>query len=194
VTPDVGALSDESLAAKAQQGDRAAFECLVRRHQDGLYRLVRRYVGHSADASDLLQDTFIAAWEALHRYDSGRPWLPWLRTIALNKCRDFGRRQTFRRWLMRSYAADPSTALPTPETDDEASLGMREADRLARLNQAIAALPASYKEPLLLTTVAGLTQEAAAAQLHTTTKAIEMRLRRARRRLSEALEEPQSEG
>ncbi|MEO6081457.1 MAG: RNA polymerase sigma factor [Steroidobacteraceae bacterium] len=196
MTPDDDGVSNEQLAAQAQQGGRAGFETLVKRHRAHLYRLARRHVGQSDDAYDVVQDTFIAAWEALPRYDPGRPFLPWLRTIMLNKCRDFGRRQTVRRWLLRTYATEPSLA-PTPdpasEAEDENSEA-REAIRLERLDRAISALPASYKEPLLLTTVAGLTQEAVAAQLHTTTKAIEMRLRRARQQLAKVLAELDGEG
>lgn len=65
--------------------------------------------------------------------------------------------------------------------------------RLARLDKAIASLPALYKEPLLLTTVEGRSQDEAAAILKTTRKAVEMRLYRARRRLAEELGEA-SEG
>jgi len=61
------------------------------------------------------------------------------------------------------------------------------------LDEAIASLPTLYKEPLLLTTVGGLSQEAAAAVLHTTTKAVEMRLRRARQKLLDVLN-PSAEG
>ena len=66
--------------------------------------------------------------------------------------------------------------------------------RLARLDQAIAALPPFYKEPLLLTTVSGLSQQDAAIQLNTTTKAVEMRIRRAKKKLGEALSDLKKEG
>ena len=193
MTAGDGDPSDEQLAARAQLNDPAAFESLVRRHKGSLYRLIRRYVGHADDAYDLVQDTFIAAWEAIHRYDSGRPFLPWLRTIALNKCRDFGRRQAFRRWIMRAYAAEPTTSQEPIEGETVGAQAALDAERLQRLDKAIAALPASYKEPLLLTTVGGLTQDAAAAQLRVTTKAVEMRLRRARRKLATMLREPEDE-
>lgn len=186
--------SDETLASKAQRGDRSAFETLVRRHKIPLYRLVRRYVGQADDAYDLVQDTFIAAWEALHRYDLSRPFLPWLRTIALNKCRDFSRRRTFRRWLLQAYAAESVATSGSADQECVETQAAIENERLRRLDKAIAALPAIYKEPLLLTTVGRLTQEEAAAVLHTTGKAIEMRLRRARRKLADILGEPTGEG
>lgn len=178
---------DEALASRAQRGSHAAFETLINRHKAPLYRFTRRYVGQADDAYDVLQDTFITAWTALHRYDANRPFLPWLRQIALNKCRDFGRRKTVRRLFLNALAYEKALQdeLAVFGTgDEEAAI---EAERLGRLDLAIADLPAIYKEPLLLTTVAGLSQQEAAAILKISTKAVEMRLSRARRRLAAAL-------
>lgn len=181
------------LASNARQGDRAAFEALVRRHKGSLYGWVRRYVGQPDDAYDIVQDAFIAVWESLHRYDLSRPFLPWLRTIALNKCRDFSRRQKFRRWLLQAYGAEAPLAVESMGPEDDETRDA-ESECLRRLDRAIANLPVAYKEPLLLTTVGGLSQQEVAAALRTTTKAIEMRLRRARRKLADALVEPKGEG
>jgi len=177
--------SDETLAARAAQGDRMAFERIVQRHKTQLFQFVRRYVGQSDDAYDVLQDTFLAAWSAAPRYDPSRSFSPWLRTIALNKCRDFGRRQAVRRLLLRARAAEPNHVPGEWDiTDDQANA---EANRLNRLDKAIAALPAFYKEPLLLTSVSGLSHQEAAETLKTTAKAVEMRVYRARRKLFAAL-------
>lgn len=181
-----GSASDEDLAGLAQRGDRAAFETLVRRHKDELYRFVRRYVGHADDAYDILQNCLVAAWLGLPRYDPARAFAPWLRTIALNKCRDFGRRQTVRRVFLTLFAQDQGS------NESEVASSNEERDaRLDRLDGAIADLPAFYKEPLLLTTVSGLSHEEAAALLETTPKAVEMRLHRARRKLQIILGEPE---
>lgn len=181
-------LPDETLASRAQQGDRKAFDQLVRRHKDALYRLLRRYVGNADAAYDLLQETLISVWESLPRYDPKRSFFAWTRTIALNKCRDFSRRQRFRRWFSTMLAAEPPLLPSSPAEDAELIEVQAQHDRrLRRLDTAIAALPALYKEPLLLTTVDGLSQDAVAAILKTTAKAIEMRLRRARQHLAAAL-------
>ena len=177
--------SDEALASRAAGGERAAFNELIRRYKEPLYRFVRRYVGDGDDAYDLLQESFISAWGALQRYDPDRPFSPWLHRIALNKCRDFGRRQTVRRTVLRLLALvteDPAP-LEVARAEEEAEATAR----LARLDKAIAALPSRYKEPLLLTAIEGLSQDEAAAILGTTRKAIEMRLYRARRKLADEL-------
>lgn len=176
--------SDEALAVRAGRGDRAAFDEIVRRHKVALYRFIRRYIGHHDDSYDVLQETFIAAWMASGRYDGSRPFLPWLRTIGLNKCRDFARRQTVRRLLLRARAAEPQDTLENPllPSDD-----VRETQRLNRLDAAIAELPAFYKEPLLLASVSGLSHQETAEILKTTPKAVEMRIYRAKRKLEEIM-------
>lgn len=189
MTLPASAVPDETLAARAQQGDHRAFDALVGRHKEMLYRLVHRYLGNSDDAYDLLQDTFIAVWETLHRYDPKRSFAAWTRTIALNKCRDFSRQQRFRLWIAQLFAAEPTTEPPSPaQVADLAEIETENQNRLRRLSEAIAALPARYKEPLLLTTVGGLSQKATAAILATSTKTVETRLRRARHELSTVLD------
>ena len=89
--------SDADLVGQALGGDDHAFTLLMRRHKAGLYRFVRRYVGDADGAVDVVQESFVAAWRALRRFDGRRPFGVWLRAIALNKCRDRGRRQLVRR-------------------------------------------------------------------------------------------------
>ncbi|WP_415492074.1 RNA polymerase sigma factor, partial [Brevundimonas diminuta] len=63
----------------------------------GLYRFVRRYVGDADETYDLVQEAYAAAWLAIRRYDPERSFEAWLRTIAINKCRDWSRRRKIRR-------------------------------------------------------------------------------------------------
>ncbi len=191
---------DESewlLAVAARAGDRGAFERLVRLHKNALYRFARRYIGNSQDAYDIVQDTFVAAWLALHRYDERKSFTFWLRAIALNKCRDYGRRRAVRSRFLMLFASEQDTGCDS-EDDPVGYSEPVEATHLRQLDQAIASLPQRYKEPLLLTLISGLTHQAAAEQLGTTAKAIEMRVRRAKERLRMALRqsddtEPHSE-
>lgn len=174
MTPE--AESDHDLVKRAAAGDRAAFEIIVRRHKQPLFRFIRRYVGNGDDAYDLVQDSFVAAWTALGRFDISRPLSPWLRAIALNKCRDFSRRQSVRRIILGLFVSEAEQQTSHDTSDPQA-------ERLDRLDRAIAELPAYYKEPLLLTAVSGLSHHEAADILKTTPKAIEMRLYRARKKI-----------
>ncbi|MGE3333592.1 MAG: RNA polymerase sigma factor [Rhodospirillaceae bacterium] len=178
---------DAVLAVEAQNGSRQAFDVLVLRHKDQIFRIARHYIGNAADSLDILQDTFVAAWLGLKRYDPARDFGAWLRTIALNKCRDFGRRQTVRRKATRLFGLLDVREASEPSPDVAAERAGAEAGRLQALERAIAMLPSSLKEALVLTAFAGLSQQEAAAQLDTTPKAIEMKVRRAKQRLEELL-------
>ena len=179
--------TDGACAARAASGDERAFSELMRRHKQAVFRFVRRYVGDPDEAYDLTQDTFVSAWRAIDRLDPSRPFDVWLRRIALNKCRDWGRRRTFRRLLGLASGAttdeieDVADAAPTPE------VVVLDAQILVRLDGAIANLPAQLKEPLLLVVLEQKSQQEAADLLGVSRKAIETRIHRARAKLTEAL-------
>lgn len=174
--------SDADLAGQARLGDEAAFGAIMRRHKGPLYRLILRHIGSPEDAYDVLQQTFVAAWSALGRFDPDRPLAPWLRTIAINKSRDFGRRQKVSRLL---FGPPPPSEPAAPAwLEDEARASER---RLARLERAITELPAGLKEPLILTALEGLSHAEAGEALGLSAKAVEVRVYRARKQIASGL-------
>lgn len=184
---DWTALSDGELAALSLAGRQSAFAEIMRRHDQAIYRLTRGCIGDPDEALDLSQETFVAAHRALARYDGARPMRTWLSAIALNKCRDWTRKQKVRRFL--SFAApigaDAEAVADTRVAVDDAAGDRQELDRVRR---AIAELPATLKEPLVLHTIEGLSQADTAAVLSISEKAVETRLYRARAKLREKLD------
>lgn len=75
---------DEELAARAAAGDAAAFETLVSRHEGRVYRLAYRLTGSDADAQDVLQDAFLAAYRGLASFRGTARFSTWLYRIATN--------------------------------------------------------------------------------------------------------------
>ena len=186
MNPDFEA-PDDQLAASAVAGDERAFARLIARHKDGLYRFIRRYTGNPDEAYDLLQETFAAAWTALKRYDAARSFPTWLRSIALNKCRDWSRRRAVRRWLTWSDPIDGQVGLNLTDDTPSPEAAVLDQQRLSRLDRAVANLPQGLKEPLILTALEELSHEDAGRILGLTAKAIELRVYRARKALAEAL-------
>jgi RNA polymerase sigma-70 factor (ECF subfamily) len=177
--------SDADLARQAARGNDRAFAALVRRHQDSLYRLLRRYLGTPEAAQEATHEAFVAAWGALTRYDPARPFGAWLRSIAINKARDHGRRSKIRRLLFKAPSREDAPAWPDPAPLADEAIAERE--RLAALDKAIAELPEGLKGPLLLTVFEGLSHKEAGEVLGLTAKGVETRVYRARRLLSERL-------
>lgn len=178
---------DEQLVASSVAGDEHAFARLMRRHKNALYRFIRRYTGDADEAYDLLQETFAAAWTALKRYDTTRSFPTWLRSIALNKCRDWSRRRAVRRWLTWSDPIDSEVGLTLTDDAPSPEAAVLEQQRLSRLDRAVANLPQGLKEPLILTALEDLSHADAGRILGLTAKAVELRVYRARKALAEAL-------
>lgn len=179
---------DAVLASRAAQGDERAFTVLVRRHKEPLFRLLRRYTGDSDEAYEATQEAFIAAWGALSRYDPQRPFLAWLRTIAINKARDRSRRMAFRRLLFGTQSLEESGALGAPDAAVPAEDAAIYRQDLAALDQAIARLPVRLKEALVLTAFDGWSQQEAGDILRVSAKTIETRAYRARKMLARSLD------
>jgi len=101
------------LVARARAGSADAFGRLVHMHQQGLRAFLRRL--GARDADDIAQETFVFAWEHIARFDSTRPFRPWLFGIAWRKFRE-GKRSWLRRLTRQGHAtADMETALqPDP--------------------------------------------------------------------------------
>lgn len=181
---------EEALVRAAASGRDAAFTQLMRRHKAELYRFIRRYVGDADEAYDVLQDSFVAAWRALDRYDPARPFEYWLKRIALNKCRDWARRRTVRRWLGLAGSTPFDAALTLADDTPTAETSLADRQDLMRLDRAIAALPAKLKEPFLLSVLEEMPHEAVGRLLGISAKAVETRVYRARRKLAEAMRLP----
>jgi len=185
VSLDLAVCSEGELAALAVGGHERAFAEIMARHREPIYRLVRGHVGDADEALDVTQEAFTSAFLAMARYDAARPLRAWLARIAVNKCRDWGRRRAVRCFFALARPLDEAGEVgddaPTP---DVATAERQEQDALW---DAVASLPASLKEPLLLRTVEGLSTADAASLLGISPKAIEGRLYRARTRLGEIL-------
>ena len=115
-------LSDEELARRARAGSAACFEEIVRRYQVPLLRFLTKRFPSRRDAEDILQDTFVKAWQSLHLYDAQYPFRTWLYTIAYRLAVSRGRRQTLPLSPLPEHAAAP-VANPQRAVEDEESRG-----------------------------------------------------------------------
>ena len=175
------------LEARAATGDRAAFSALMTATKGDLHRFVRRYIGDDEEAYDVVQETYASAWLAIRRYDPGRSFPTWLRSIAVNKCRDWGRKRTVRRVVRGVMGLDAPEALAVADGATTPEDHVDDGRRRAALDRAIADLPDALKAPLLLTALEGRSHAEVALIVGATPKAVETRVARARAKLAEAL-------
>jgi RNA polymerase sigma-70 factor (ECF subfamily) len=128
---------DQELVDRFQGGERAAFDALVRKHQKGMWRLVRRYVKRDADAADVTQLAFVRAFRGLTAFRGTSTVRSWLYRIAINCALSWLR--DHRREQPTELAEDALTeANPAPA---QLSAG----DDRAQLRAAIEQLPPKQK-------------------------------------------------
>jgi RNA polymerase sigma factor (sigma-70 family) len=109
--------NEAALVERARRGDPAAYEALVRAHQDIAFRTACLFAGSAAEAEEAAQEAFVKAWRALPRFRSGAPFRPWLLAIVGNEARN-RRRAAGRRAGLAARAASergPGDAAPSPE-------------------------------------------------------------------------------
>jgi len=178
-------INEQRLVAKAQAGDRLAFEELVRIHADRLYGVVLRLCATPHEAEEVTQETFIRAWRAIARFDGRSQLFTWLYRIGVNEAK---RRLERGEGALRTVSLEESPGDPPDLSEAPEAHAERDALRAA-LERAVRALPLAYRAPLVLRDIEGLTTGEAAQILGISEAALKSRLHRARALVRHALEE-----
>lgn len=169
--------ADRWLVKKARAGDMDAYEVLVRRHRDRIYRIALRMVGDQHDAEDIAQDVMIQVWTALAGFTGASSFTTWLYRIVVNRCLNQLRR---RRWTRPVLDDDPQ-----PVAGAEDTVIAQQRARAAM--EAIAALPPDQRAVIVLHQLEGLSYREVAAVVDISEDAVRGRLHRARLNLLESL-------
>ena len=179
-------IAEESLVRKAQSGDRAAFEELVRRTSRLLFARLYLEVGDSHRAEDLLQETLLTAYRSLHKLSEPRAFRGWLLTIAQNTLTDALRRES-RQKRAAPPRADAAVLAhvedKTPPPDEQLIRGERRAQVLAVLRS----LPEEYRLPLTLRYLTGADYESIQMQMGVSNGSLRGLLHRGLKLLQERL-------
>ena len=173
----------DDLIARIAVGDREAFGELYRQCRPHVYRYAAHMSGSPAVAEDVVQDVFMAVIGDAARYRPGRSGvLPWLLGIAHNHVRRWRHRRTFVPLPLDESNAGRQIAA---ETDPIGDLTRERHE--AELARALLALPAQYREVIVLCDLQELSYEAAASALGCAIGTIRSRLHRGRAQLARAL-------
>ena len=179
-------LTDEALVLRARDNDPSAFELLMRRHNQRVYRVVRSVLRDSAEVEDVMQQAYLLAFMHLDQFQGTARWSTWLCRIAINealaKVKQRGRFVSF-----DEASEEAMTDLEEPQhSDPEQLAGGREFQLL--VEQAIDRLPEAARSVLVLREIEGMTTAEAAAVLDVDETVVKTRLHRARSSLRELIE------
>ena len=155
---------------------------MVRMHQKRLLRMVLGMVGDADSALDIVQESFVKAYQALERFDESQPFYPWLSTIATHLALN-----QIRRSRRETGLDDQVTERATDDPDPLARLQAEESDR--RFLEAVRALPDQYRTVFVLRNFDDLSYEEFATRLGISVGTVDSRLYRARRLLVDELKD-----
>lgn len=170
--------------ACAQQGDRQAYHAVLVAIAPYLRSIARRLLAQDQDAEDVVQEILIVVHDIRHTYEPGRPFKPWLATIATRRCIDQLRRRTRR--LKHEIAEDgelefASAACESPEQRIERD----QSDRVLR--EAVEGLPERQREAIRLLRLQELTLNEAAARSEQSIGSLKVACHRAIKGLQRAM-------
>jgi RNA polymerase sigma-70 factor (ECF subfamily) len=186
--------TDEELIYAFQRGDIGAFEEIVHRYKDPLYNFTNRLLGDSMFSEDIVQETFLRVYRNKHRYHQIAKFSTWIYTIASNLAKTELRRRKIRNFFsISSKGADERDYdLPDASTNVE-----RDVDGVLKneiILREIGALPAHFREAVLLRDVQDFSYEEISKILKVPLGTVKSRVNRGRSRLQKRLRFLVSEG
>jgi RNA polymerase sigma-70 factor, ECF subfamily len=189
-----GSPTDDELVARARHKDFAAFEELLGRYEDKVFRLANRIVRNETDAKEILQETFVSIWRKLDTFKGDSQFGSWVYRIATNAA--LMRLRAHRRHpevsteeLPIGYLDNYGQPLPTgadnwaKRPDDE----LQSSELRAHIQSAVDALPDIYRTVFVIRDIEGLSTEETAEALGISVPTVKTRLHRARIALRDAI-------
>ena len=181
---------DLALVEALAGGDESALTGLMDRYEEPIFHFICRHVFNDEDARELAQEVFVRLFFNVRKFKPEARFSTWLYQVALNLCRDHVKSR-------RTRQAARTESLSVREDDDEypannvaaenrtSSDEAQAREKLASLDEGMAALPHDLRTALVLTALEQRSHQECAALLKTTPKAIETRVYRARKFLLE---------
>ena len=189
-------VNDRELVRRAQNDDKAAFEELVRRHQQRVFAVAGGILRRREDVEDIAQQVFVKAYFSLKRFDQRAALSTWLYKITVNECWDLLRKKKVRPLVYESDLSEEQARQYTV-SGEQGSRGPDASERLAARQQVellLQCVDERDRSMLILKEVHGFAVEEIAEMMELNTNTVKVRLFRARKRIVNAARQRRSEG
>jgi RNA polymerase sigma-70 factor (ECF subfamily) len=181
--------ADRELVRRAQQGDKQAFEVLVRKHQGRVFAVAGGILRSREDVEDIAQQVFLKAYFSIKRFDQRAAFSTWLYKITVNECWDLLRKRKVRPLMYEAdlneeqahtYQSREAGGEDTPDVSQQ--LEARE-----QVEQWLDCLDEKDRTMLVLKEVQGFTVEEIAGIMGLNGNTVKVRMFRARQRVAERI-------
>jgi len=185
-------MDEIELVEKAKLGDTKAFEELMKRTQDKIYNLGIKFFGNKEDAADLLQETYIKAYESLPNFEGKSSFSTWLYRIATNFALMKLRKEKMKKVSieeLKELSDGSKDSIDFYDWSENPYLHYKNEELKEILNEAINSLPPKYKTIFILHDIEGLSIQEVAKILSLSVPTVKTRIHRSRLYLREKLSE-----
>jgi RNA polymerase sigma-70 factor (ECF subfamily) len=186
------AVDMDVLIERCLTGDQVAWEQIVRQHWRKVFNLAYKFVGRHDEAEDLAQDIFLKIFKALHTFDRRANFQTWLISISRNLCIDHYRSVRKERETM---ARDVDASELMPVSRERSPYGqLEQLDLRQIIRRALAELPATLREAVVLRDLKEFSYQEIADQLGLPEGTVKSRINRGRLELARQLRRLQTHG
>lgn len=183
--------SDIQLVEKLIAGEKSALNSLMSKYQEMIYFFILRYVHDEALAYDLTQETFIRVYTKAKSFNKDFRFKTWLFQIAMNLCRDHGRKNAFKTFFSLSTTQQSKEVINNITHKQSTEQDYEQNSELRLLRNEISKLPHKLKTALILFTLEEKSQQECAEILGVSKKTVETRVYRAKKLLEKNLKKHQ---
>jgi RNA polymerase sigma-70 factor (ECF subfamily) len=174
--------ADVSLVARAQAGDLPAFEELVRRYRNDVFRLSNHYLRNREEAWDLSQEVFIKVYRSMGSFRGESNFKTWVLRIAANQCKDF-----FKKRRLVTVSFDDRIGVEPPGRQLEPGQAVQAQEIGEAIQTALAKLPHKHRTAFVLREFEGLSYEEMSQVMQCSLGTVMSRLHHARKKLQQSL-------
>jgi RNA polymerase sigma-70 factor (ECF subfamily) len=178
--PQISSIDDDYLIIRQFiDGDKSAFQVLVKRHKEKVRNIVYLTMNNSALVDDIAQEVFITVYKNLKHFRFESQFTTWLYRITVNRCKDYLRRMNVRKIFSPLDEGYEVSEYSTPVENNDIS---------KIVTEAISKLPAKLRMPLILKDIEGFSYQEISETLNCEMGTVKSRIFRGREKLKEILQ------
>lgn len=182
-------ISESELIDRIQHGERELFEILIRRNNPYLYKIGMSYGYNHEDVEDLMQETFIAAYLNLEKFEGRSSFKTWITRIMLNQCYQKAQRLSFKNEKTNAILNEKTIPMFESNRSTDAYTSVLNNELSNIVANALISIPLEYRMVFSLRQMNGMSIAETAELLDISETNVKVRLNRARQMLREKVEE-----
>ena len=178
--PQIASFDDDySIIRQFIEGDKSAFQILVKRHKEKVRNIIYLTMNNSALVDDIAQDVFVTIYRNLKNFRFESQFTTWLYRITVNKCKDYLRRMNVRKIFSPLDEGIEASEYSSPVENRDVS---------KIVTEAISKLPVKLRMPLILKDIEGFSYQEISETLNCEMGTVKSRIFRGREKLKEILQ------